>query len=142
MLGYVHTRAGKARVNWYEDNKLGVTYCDKSGYTKYPVFYNVLREDQVEFRYGDIPKSSEKPDVKKESEETLRERLKRLRRERRNYGKRRKKSKSKKKSSKKSTKKSSKKSTKKSSKKKSSKSVEDIKKSLSKEELDKLKDLF
>lgn len=79
MERFVHTRSGKARVNWYRKGQLGVTYVEIGDGIH---DCNVLREDQVEFRYGTFPEDESKKDVRKEEYKTLADRLHALRRDR------------------------------------------------------------
>lgn len=80
---YVHTNLGKAKVNWYREGRLGVSYLE----TGHPSDANVLNETQVEFRYGKFPEDEAKADVRKEDTQTLKDRLKALRRDVREHSK-------------------------------------------------------
>lgn len=100
-LGYVWDKKSqkKARVNWYRNGKLGLSYVNEADSPT--GFANVRMEKDVEFRYGKIEPQVSRESVKDEDYESLKERLEKLRAERKQFGKRKSRSKKKKKKSKK-----------------------------------------
>ena len=81
MERYVETRQGKARVNWYRDGRMGVTYLESSDPNN--AHHNVLREDEVAFKYGKVEPDEESIDVRKMEYADLKEHVRRLRHMRR-----------------------------------------------------------
>jgi len=84
---YLHADE-KAEVKWYnkERGMMGIELL----HIKEPKGYKVVREDEVDFRYGEIEADPEKKidkDIKKEKYEDLRSRIKKLRKERQDLGK-------------------------------------------------------
>jgi len=77
MERYVETRQGKARVNWYRNGRLGVTYLESSDPNN--SHHNVLREDQVAFKYGKIEPDEEQMDVREMEYDDLKTHVKMLR---------------------------------------------------------------
>ena len=77
MERYVETRQGKARVNWYRNGRLGVTYLEANDPKN--DHHNVLREDQVAFKYGKIEPDEAPPDIKKMEYDELKAHVRKLR---------------------------------------------------------------
>lgn len=80
MARHVETQHGKAKVNWYRNSKLGVSYLELGDSDN--KFADVLSEEEVDFKYGEISPEERKKDVRRESDQDLRSRLKKLRQER------------------------------------------------------------
>lgn len=82
---YVPDAGRDAKVNWYRDGKLGLSYLDKNGNISRLSGGNaecaVKREDEVEFKYGKIKTDSEKESLSKKSPQELREHLRKVREE-------------------------------------------------------------
>ena len=131
MVTKVKDKPKRAQVNWYRDGKLGVTYVNEKGAKQRTstgnVMCDVIREDQVDFKFGPISKDEEKKDVRKQRDAgVLRKELKKLRQEARELTNRKRKK----------TRKANKK------RKRKSKTPQDVVKSLSKEEKEQLKKMI
>lgn len=125
----------KAKVNWFRNGKMGITYLEKDNDPGNDLSNVVeVEEDTVRFSYGEIGESEQKKDVREEDTSDLKSRLKKLRRERSEKNEKRKKKK-------KSKGKSKKKSSKKSEKDEEEELKEDLK-NMSEEKKEQLKDLL
>lgn len=72
-------RGAKAKVNWFRDGKMGVTFVEGSATGA----SNVFREDEVTWIRGPADATRKKLNLNELSIDELRERLKKVRRERR-----------------------------------------------------------
>lgn len=123
----------EAKVNWYRDGKLGLTYLTDKGEKERTstgnVMCDVLREDEVEFKFGEIKPDSKKKDVREErSVGDLKERLRQIRREAKELTQKKRKK--------------TRKSNKKKKKKKPPKSPKEVLRNMTEEEIEALKDML
>lgn len=76
MDRFVETRKGKARVNWYRNGRLGITYTETD--TELPES-DILKDTEVVFKYGDITPDAEKSDVRNMDYRDLKAFIKKIR---------------------------------------------------------------
>lgn len=74
---FVETDKGKARVNWYRNGRLGVTYLEIE--SELPES-DILMDTEVEFEYGDIEPDQTKNDVRNMDYDDLKAFIKEIRR--------------------------------------------------------------
>lgn len=73
---FVETEKGKARVNWYRNGRLGVTYLEVE--SELPES-DILMDTEVTFDYGDIKPDETKSDVRNMDYDDLKSFVKEIR---------------------------------------------------------------